>query len=116
MDIRTPLLAPVLASLIAASMVLPALAQISPTTITPADLRKYVSSSITLSFMATGVSALDDCATPLEFREARKGALQILEILCTSEDEPRFARLTFVRYKSQSGAQALSPFRIEFLP
>ncbi|NOX40109.1 MAG: LarC family nickel insertion protein [Alphaproteobacteria bacterium] len=116
MDIRTPLLAPVLASLIAAGMALPTLAQISPSTITPADLRKYVSSSITLSFMATGVSALDDCATPLEFREGRKGALQILEILCTSEAEPRFARLTFIRYTTETGTIGLSPFRIEFLP
>jgi hypothetical protein len=112
MDIRTP----VLASLIAAGIALPTFAQIGPTTITPADLRKYVSNSMTLSFMATGVAALNDCATPLEFREGRKGALQILEILCTSEAEPRFARLTFVRFKTETGKPALSPFRIEFLP
>ncbi len=92
------------------------IAQIGPVTRRPADLRKYVGKASSLSFMAAGVGALDDCQQPLEFREAQKGTLQILEIICRAGDEPRFARLTFVRYTSATGRLQLSPFRIEFLP
>jgi len=91
-------------------------AQISPAAKKTAELLKYVRSATSLSFMASGVAALDDCTRPLEFREMRKGALQILEILCPNGDEARFARLTYVRYVSETGQARLSPFRIEFLP
>jgi hypothetical protein len=93
-----------------------AFAQVSPVTITPAKLSRYINNGTTLSFVASGVSALDDCASLLEFREARNGSVQILEILCTEGEEARFARLTFIRVSDERGRISLSPFRMEFLP
>ncbi len=91
-------------------------AQVSPITVKPARLARYMGNGGTLSFVASAVSTLGDCLAPLEFRELRRDALQILEIICTDEVETRFARLTFMRVQSKGRPVKLIPFRIEFLP
>ena len=93
----------------------PLAAQLSPEARQPARLARYAESGATLSFVASAVSALDDCTAPLEFRERRVDSVQILEILCQEGNETRFARLTFVRV-SEDGRIRLRPFRMEFLP
>lgn len=102
-----------LALLLAAT---PLAAQLAPEARQPARLARYAESGATLSFVASAVSVLDDCATPLEFRERRIDAVQILEILCPAGDETRFARLTFTRLADETGRIRLRPFRMEFLP
>ncbi len=91
-------------------------AQLHPLASAPADLRNYVANATALSFMAAAVAELDDCRVPLEFREVRRDALQVLEIICAQGDEPRFARLTYLRVRQPDRRLRLIPFRIEFLP
>lgn len=95
---------------------LPLAAQLSPEARQPARLSRYAESGATLSFVASAVSALDDCAAALEFRERRVDAVRILEILCQEGGETRFVRLTFVRVSDGRGRIRLRPFRMEFLP
>jgi len=115
MRLLRSLSAPLVGLLLGAS-VLVAQAQVSPVATDPADFRLYAANGASLAFVASGVSALDDCAQPLDFRESRRGSVQILEIICPGGKRPRFARLTFVRVKSARGVVGLSPFRVEFLP
>jgi len=93
-----------------------ATAQMRPLTTSPARLERYAVTGAALAFVASAVARLDDCAAPLEFQEKDRGSVQILEIICDQGDEPRFARLTFVRVKSTGNRLTLTPFRMEFLP
>ncbi|MFQ5438035.1 MAG: hypothetical protein ACE5DK_04300 [Paracoccaceae bacterium] len=93
-----------------------ALAQVGPMAVQSANLESYAQHGAALGFVATAITGLGNCPAPLEFRDVRRGSVQILEITCPAGAETRFARLTFVRVPDGDGAVTLRPFRIEFLP
>jgi len=91
-------------------------AQLHPFARDPAQLETYGQSAAAISFIAAAVAELDSCDAPLIFRDRPSDGLIIMEIICPGGDEPRFARLTFIRLKGEDGRMSLRPFRIEFLP
>lgn len=112
---HTRLLSPVfmLAALLAGGV---AAAQPSQIATHPANLTRYANDGATLGFVATAVTALGECAQPLDYYELSRNAVQILEITCDAGDESRFARLTFIRLSAPGKRVSYRPFRMEFLP
>ena len=114
---RTPLIPRSLTAFLPALVLAGAAqAQLHPLARDPAQLATYGQSAAAMSFIASAVAGLGSCDGTLEFRDRPSDGVKILEIVCPGGEEPRFARLTFIRLKGEDGRVSLRPFRIEFLP